>query len=253
MHRQCGSNTKTWRSPNWELIARILRVGLLKAALPAGNAVICAYLAHTARYVMLGVVLPLLFCLNLHQISPFVGFGLAQLIMHNPSWLKLSALPGGGQQQHHQLAGSNSSSSYVQATDASHHAQAAKHLPNSTSHSGDAVPINTQAQAAVKREQSIDAVQGADAIAMDQGCSYCRLLTSPSWDLPTWTHMWQQRSISNLQYLLVVNYYAGRRLGDRAAHAMVPWVIDFSQQPTDMEGKIAAVFLPSIKNFSQQQ
>lgn len=50
--------------------------------------------------------------------------------------------------------------------------------------------------------------------------------------------LWQRRQISNLEYLLWLNLFAGRRLGDRRAHAFVPWVIDFTEElrQEDMEG-----------------
>lgn len=45
--------------------------------------------------------------------------------------------------------------------------------------------------------------------------------------------------ISHLEYLLWLNLFAGRQLGDRRAHAFVPWVIDFTEEPRrdDMEGR----------------
>lgn len=46
------------------------------------------------------------------------------------------------------------------------------------------------------------------------------------------TELWYNREISNLEYLLRVNFNAGRRSGGRGAyHALVPWVVDFSKSP----------------------
>ncbi|KAL8618351.1 hypothetical protein ACOMHN_047423 [Nucella lapillus] len=39
---------------------------------------------------------------------------------------------------------------------------------------------------------------------------------------------WVQRRISNFQYLLTLNYLAGRRLNDPNNHPVLPWVMDFS-------------------------
>lgn len=36
--------------------------------------------------------------------------------------------------------------------------------------------------------------------------------------------------VSNLEYLLAVNAAAGRVLGDRSCHPIVPWVTDFSER-----------------------
>jgi hypothetical protein len=54
------------------------------------------------------------------------------------------------------------------------------------------------------------------------------LLLEPRWDLPALVSMWRRRIISNLEYILWLNLFAGRRLGDRGGHAFVPWVIDFT-------------------------
>jgi hypothetical protein len=49
--------------------------------------------------------------------------------------------------------------------------------------------------------------------------------------LPQLTDLWRRRCITNLEYLLWLNQHAGRRWGDRAAHFIVPWVLDLSCAP----------------------
>jgi WD repeat-containing protein 81 len=68
--------------------------------------------------------------------------------------------------------------------------------------------------------------------------------------------LWRRRRISNLEYLIWLNLHAGRRLGDRAAHAFVPWVLDFSAAPTaasmaggggvEMRGRRGGALLASL-------
>ena len=41
-------------------------------------------------------------------------------------------------------------------------------------------------------------------------------------------HLWSKRQLSNLEYLLFLNYLAGRRFGQPNHHPVVPWVTDFS-------------------------
>ena len=41
-------------------------------------------------------------------------------------------------------------------------------------------------------------------------------------------HLWIKRELSNLDYLLFLNYLAGRRFGQPNHHPVVPWVTDFS-------------------------
>ncbi len=52
--------------------------------------------------------------------------------------------------------------------------------------------------------------------------------------LPALTRAWQRRVLTNLDYLLLLNLAAGRRLGDRTLHPFVPWVTDFSVHPEIM-------------------
>ncbi|KAG2487022.1 hypothetical protein HYH03_014392 [Edaphochlamys debaryana] len=54
--------------------------------------------------------------------------------------------------------------------------------------------------------------------------------------LPALTRAWQAHALSNLDYLLLLNLLAGRRLGDRTAHPFVPWVTDFGVHPRIMLG-----------------
>ena len=50
------------------------------------------------------------------------------------------------------------------------------------------------------------------------------------------TAAWQCHALSNLDYLLLLNLAAGRRLADRSFHPFVPWVTDFSTDPRVMLG-----------------
>ncbi|CAM9221484.1 unnamed protein product, partial [Scytosiphon promiscuus] len=49
----------------------------------------------------------------------------------------------------------------------------------------------------------------------------------PGEDLPL-TYRWVKGMVSNLEYLLAVNAAAGRLVGDRSCHPIVPWVCDFT-------------------------
>ena len=42
-------------------------------------------------------------------------------------------------------------------------------------------------------------------------------------------HLWQNGAMSNLDYLLCLNYHVGRKFGEPNNHPVVPWVTDFSQ------------------------
>ena len=42
-------------------------------------------------------------------------------------------------------------------------------------------------------------------------------------------HLWQSGTISNLEYLLCLNYHVGRKFGEPNNHPVLPWVTDFSQ------------------------
>ena len=46
--------------------------------------------------------------------------------------------------------------------------------------------------------------------------------------LDTAVHLWSKRQLSNLDYLLFLNYLAGRRFGQPNHHPVLPWVTDFS-------------------------
>ena len=50
-------------------------------------------------------------------------------------------------------------------------------------------------------------------------------------DLRSATAAWQAGALSNLDYLLLLNHFAGRARGNRAFHAVVPWVTDFIHDP----------------------
>ena len=47
------------------------------------------------------------------------------------------------------------------------------------------------------------------------------------------TRQWCNRNLSNLDYLLLLNRVAGRRLGNPAFHPIVPWVLDMTAAPED--------------------
>ena len=47
------------------------------------------------------------------------------------------------------------------------------------------------------------------------------------------TSAWRAGAVSNLDYILELNRRAGRSRGDRGFHAVVPWVIDFTRDPTE--------------------
>lgn len=56
----------------------------------------------------------------------------------------------------------------------------------------------------------------------------------PGEDLPL-TYRWVKGMVSNLEYLLAVNAAAGRVVGDRSCHPIVPWVCDFFRRVTEDE------------------
>ena len=39
---------------------------------------------------------------------------------------------------------------------------------------------------------------------------------------------WQRGELTNFDYIMILNYYAGRRCGDPNNHPIFPWIIDFS-------------------------
>lgn len=51
----------------------------------------------------------------------------------------------------------------------------------------------------------------------------------PGEELPL-TYRWVKGMVTNLEYLLAVNAAAGRFLGDRSCHPVVPWVSDLSRR-----------------------
>ncbi|GFR53107.1 hypothetical protein Agub_g15816, partial [Astrephomene gubernaculifera] len=63
--------------------------------------------------------------------------------------------------------------------------------------------------------------------------------------LPALTLAWQQHQLSSLDYLLLLNLMAGRRLGDRTLHPFVPWVTDFTVPPAVMLGLVPPPLPPS--------
>lgn len=46
---------------------------------------------------------------------------------------------------------------------------------------------------------------------------------------------WQAGELSNYDYILALNELAGRRWGDRRYHVVMPWVIDFTVPPEELE------------------
>jgi hypothetical protein len=53
----------------------------------------------------------------------------------------------------------------------------------------------------------------------------------PSYDVPI-TLRWIEGKISNFEYIMAINYAAGRSLSDVQHHAVLPWVTDFRIDPT---------------------
>lgn len=53
----------------------------------------------------------------------------------------------------------------------------------------------------------------------------------PSHDIPM-TLRWIEGKVSNFEYIMAINYAAGRRLSDVQHHPVMPWVTDFSVDPT---------------------
>ncbi|XP_066279780.1 WD repeat-containing protein 81-like [Branchiostoma lanceolatum] len=48
-------------------------------------------------------------------------------------------------------------------------------------------------------------------------------------ELRSLTHMWVHRQMSNFDYLMVLNRFAGRRMCDPNHHPVLPWIMDFTQ------------------------
>ena len=67
-------------------------------------------------------------------------------------------------------------------------------------------------------DKSDDKVDDIDVHCNDRTVSLCDAL-----------HLWQNGSMSNLDYLLCLNYHVGRKFGEPNNHPVVPWVTDFSQ------------------------
>lgn len=65
-----------------------------------------------------------------------------------------------------------------------------------------------------------------------------------SYSLLQLTHLWCTRQLSNYEYLLHLNFAAGRRWGDTNFHPFFPWVLDFSQKPN---------LAPGVRKHQQQQ
>lgn len=49
-------------------------------------------------------------------------------------------------------------------------------------------------------------------------------------NLSTVTTKWMFGTVSNFEYLLLLNYLAGRRIGDPNHHPVIPWVMDFTSE-----------------------
>ncbi len=47
-------------------------------------------------------------------------------------------------------------------------------------------------------------------------------------DLPKLTQAWVSGAMNNFEYIMVLNYLAGRRMNDPNNHPVLPWVMDFS-------------------------
>ncbi|XP_019630753.1 PREDICTED: LOW QUALITY PROTEIN: WD repeat-containing protein 81-like [Branchiostoma belcheri] len=48
-------------------------------------------------------------------------------------------------------------------------------------------------------------------------------------ELKRLTHLWVHRQMSNFDYLMVLNRFAGRRMCDPNHHPVLPWIMDFTQ------------------------
>jgi len=55
-------------------------------------------------------------------------------------------------------------------------------------------------------------------------------IKKPKHDLITLVEMWVRDEITNFDYLMALNYFAGRRHGDPNYHPLFPWVTDFSSK-----------------------
>ena len=52
----------------------------------------------------------------------------------------------------------------------------------------------------------------------------------PALELSEAVQKWRSGYLSNFDYLMLLNYHAGRRLGDPNNHPIFPWVMDFSER-----------------------
>lgn len=76
-----------------------------------------------------------------------------------------------------------------------------------------------------------DATQSSvPAVTMTTDKLVCNSLsyTPPALHLAEAVEKWRRGYLSNFDYLMVLNYHAGRRLGDPNNHPMFPWVMDFT-------------------------
>ena len=83
-----------------------------------------------------------------------------------------------------------------------------------------ATPLSTLSHESFEsRDVTMDDVTATDNVTSDTSkLSLCDAL-----------HQWQNGVLSNLDYLLCLNYHAGRKFGEPNNHPVVPWVTDFSQ------------------------
>lgn len=62
----------------------------------------------------------------------------------------------------------------------------------------------------------------------NESCSSNSELKKPEHDLMTLVEMWVRDEITNFDYIMALNYFAGRRHGDPNYHPLFPWVTDFT-------------------------
>ena len=69
------------------------------------------------------------------------------------------------------------------------------------------------------------------AVTMTTDQLVCNSLSyaPPALHLAEAVEKWRRGYLSNFDYLMVLNYHAGRRLGDPNNHPMFPWVMDFTR------------------------
>lgn len=138
------------------------------------------------------------------------GLAAGQVGLAGPVWVQLAALPGACWQPPAPDVGSGTSRG--------------------------AQPPGSWAPTAAPAPAPTAAAAAAAPCSGDAPLPPLRSLWSPRRDLPFLMDCWRRGSMSNLEYLLWLNQAAGRVAGDSLCHPLVPWVIDFTQQPQGLDG-----------------